>query len=261
MPFPEVQRVLYHRNPLNQVVCQLRFSPILKIDAEVPAAFQDKVRGFFCNFAETAEWNVEVQSPEAGILPPDLLRQAIQAGKNYEFSSDDGQWKINLTRTFVALTATKYERWEQFKDKLIIPFQALIDVYSPEHLSRIGLRYVDVINRLKLGLVGVEWKELLQPYILGVLSSPVGDNVSAFESKYEIKLSDQLSLVRILTKFVKEADTGELCYMIDSDFFNAHKTPVDKAFENLDYLNSRASRLIQWCVTEKLHRAMEPQPL
>jgi uncharacterized protein (TIGR04255 family) len=262
MPFPEVKRILYGRNPLDQVICQLRFPPILRIDAEIPASFQDGVRGFFSNFSEVSEWNIDL--PELkGPIPPDILRQALQSvgNKNYEFSSEDGQWKINLTRTFVALTAKKYERWEQFKERLEIPLRTLIDVYAPEYLSRIGLRYIDIIKRSALDLDGVNWNELLQPYILGITGSAVGDQVTSFESKYELNLSDKVSIVRIITKFVKVVDTDEVCYMIDSDFHNTHKTGIDSVFEKLDYLNTRASRLIQWAVTEKLHRAMEPREL
>ena len=67
MPFPEVERVIYARNPLDQVVCQLRFPPILKIDAEIPAGFQDRVREDYPNFSETSGWQLEVPAMAAGI--------------------------------------------------------------------------------------------------------------------------------------------------------------------------------------------------
>ena len=44
MPFPEATRVIYHKNPLTDVICQLRFPPILKIDSEIPSLFQDTIR-------------------------------------------------------------------------------------------------------------------------------------------------------------------------------------------------------------------------
>ena len=43
MAFPEVERVIYERNPLDEVICQLRFPAILKID-EPPIAFQEQIR-------------------------------------------------------------------------------------------------------------------------------------------------------------------------------------------------------------------------
>ncbi|MCI0616001.1 TIGR04255 family protein, partial [bacterium] len=220
MPFPEVKRVIYKKNPLDQVVCQLRFPPILKIDADIPAEFQDRLRGDFPNYAETSEWKVELSPKIKGQIPAELLTQMLQSssGKNYEFASEDGLWKINLTRTFIALTANEYERWEKFKEKLAIPFNALADIYSPAYFSRVGLRYVDVIKRSVLNLDGVSWTELLQPYILGVLSAPDLDNlVHHFENRYEIGLSDRESIVRMITRFVEDEKNGEICYMIDND--------------------------------------------
>lgn len=264
MPFPEVKRVIYNKNPLEQVVCQLRFPPILKIDAEIPAEFQESIRQEFPDYSEASEWKVDFSPKFKGQIPPELLAQLLQSsnGKNYEFFSYDGLWKINLTRTFVALTANRYERWEKFKEKLTTPLNALVEIYSPAYFSRIGLRYVDVIRRSVLDLDGVNWTELLQPHILGVLSVPViGGFVNSFESKYEMSLADKQSAVRMITKFVEAADNGEICYMLDSDFYNAHKTQIDEAITKLDYLNVRASWLIQWSITNRLHQAMEPKTL
>lgn len=263
MPFPEVPRVIYQKNPLDQVICQLRFPPILKIDAEIPAKFQDRIREYFPNYSETSELKIEFSQGKKQSVPPEIIRQMLQSSgiKNYEFLSEDGLWKINLTRTFIALTANKYQRWEQFKEKLILPLDALIELYSPSYFSRIGLRYVNIIKRSGLELTDVNWNELLKPYVLGILASDVGDHVQNFENRYEIGLSDKESIVRMVTGFVESVDSAEVCYMIDSDFYNEGKTQIEATTEILDYFNIRGSRLFQWCITERLHQAMEPQIL
>lgn len=263
MPFPEVERVLYKKNPLDQVICQLRFPPILKIDAVVPADFQDAVRRHFPNFSETA-WNLEFPRSMRGLVPPEVVGQSLRAsmGKNYEFSSEDSCWKINLTRRFVALTTKKYERWEAYKEKLQIPLQALIDVYSPGHFGRIGLRYIDVIRRSVLGLDNVPWSELLQPHISGIIGSQeMSDKIKNLENQCEIGLSDGESEVRISSKLVENSNPAETCYMIDSDFYSAHKIEIASTLAKLDYFNERARRLLRWCITQPLHQAMEPQSL
>lgn len=50
--FPETPRVIYAKNPLFEVICQLRFPAILKIDSEIPAGFQEKLRASFPLFRE-----------------------------------------------------------------------------------------------------------------------------------------------------------------------------------------------------------------
>lgn len=265
MPFPPVQRVIYNKNPLDAVICQLRFPPILKIEAEIPSEFQDRIRGDFPNFSETMELKAAFSQEVKDSPPPEFLKQLLQSSsgtKNYEFSSEDGHWKINLTRTFIALTSHDYNRWEEFKEKLMTPLNALIDIYVPNVFTRTGLRYVNVIRRSILGLDNVSWNELIEPSVLGILSSTdLSNHVKNFENRYEIGLSDEESIVRIITKFVQAEDDKEISYMIDSDFYNLKKTSIDAAIERLDFFNVRASRLIHWCITEQLHQAMEPQEL
>jgi len=43
MKFPEVERVIYQKNPLVEVVCQCMFPRILAIDEGIPATFQQKL--------------------------------------------------------------------------------------------------------------------------------------------------------------------------------------------------------------------------
>ena len=262
MLFPEVKRVTYKKNPLDRVICQLRFPPILRIGAEPPVEFQDRVRKEFPHYSEKNELAMGIPSRVREQIPHELLGEILRTAdtKNHEFSSEDGQWKVNLTRTFIALSTDRYEVWEDFKKKLEIPLTTLINVYSPAHFSRIGLRYRDVIQRSILGLDGVSWTDLLQSQILGVLvDSEIERSVQNLESVYEISLPDGESTVRLSTQLTRDRNRNEICYVIDSDFFMAKKIPTDDVIGRLDDFNKHASRLFRWCITERLHKSMEPQ--
>lgn len=261
MPFPDSSKVIYKRNPLDKVICQLRFPAILKIETDIPANFQEKIRSEFPVYNENMEVNLNFPPMMENLIPDELLKQNLQIPqlKNHEFSSEDGECKINLTRNFISLSVSKYSRWDDFKQKLLKPIDALIEIYNPAYYTRIGLRYIDVIRRSALDLDDVAWSELLQPHILGMLSSSeIQKNILIFENKYEIKLSDNKSISRIITKFVETLDDTEKCYSIDTDFFNNSKIEIDKAIEILDYFSIRGARLIRWCITDRLYNAMEP---
>jgi uncharacterized protein (TIGR04255 family) len=263
MPFPDTQRVIYRNNPLHEVVCQLRFPPILRIDAEVPAEFQDRIRQDFPDFSERKA-RIDIPLGARDEIPPEILGKIVQSTgvKNYQFSSEDGTWKISLTRTFLALTTNSYQRWEDFLNKLINPLGALVDVYSPNKYTRIGLRYINIIRRSSLNLGDADWTELLQPYVLGLLSAPeVRQQIQTFENKYDIILNDGLSKARMRTGFVKSSENEEICYKIDTDFFDERKTAIGSAMDRLEYLRKRGSRSFRWCITESLHEAMEPEAL
>ena len=262
--FPEAKRVIYKKNPLDRVICQLRFPAILRIDAESPVEFQDRVRREFPNYAEKIDILVDLPLQFQNRSPHESVTEIPRTSgtKNHEFSSEDGQWKINLTRTFIALTTNTYRVWEDFKNNLKIPLNALIDVYSPAHFSRIGLRYRDVIQRSILGLYGVSWTKLLNPQILGVLAdSKMGKSIQNSQSVYEIRLPDEESTVRMSTQLTQDRNRNEICYVIDSDFFNANKHVATDVIGSLNDFNKHASRLFRWCITERLHESMEPEEL
>ena len=262
MLFSEVKRVIYKKNPLDRAICQLRFPPILRIDAEPPVAFQDCVRKEFPNYSEKIELTMRSPSRVQDPIPRELLSEILRTAdtKNYEFSSEDGHWKINLTRTFISLSTDRYEVWEDFKQKLEILLKTLINVYSPSHFSRIGLRYRNIIQRSALDLDDVSWTDLLQPQILGILvDSEIGRSVQNLENVYEISLPDGESTVRMSTQLTRDRNRGEICYVIDSDFFNAKKTSANDVIGKLDDFNKHASRLFRWCITKRLHKSMEPQ--
>jgi len=261
-PFPESPRVIYANNPLVEVVCQLRFPALLRVDVEPPAAFQEQIR---------AEYPVlKDKSNEILGLPADLPplvanllrspggRQASQAA--YDFVSADGKWTVSLTRDFLALATTSYKRWEQFKEHLNGPLKALVDVYAPSWFSRIGLRYQDLIKRSSLGLADRPWPELLKQPITGLLaSSDLRATVTQTLTQTVIRLPNERGYINLRHGLVQVAGSDEICYLIDNDFFIDQQTRPKDVYDKLDFFNQQSGRLFRWCITDVLDKAMEPE--
>ncbi len=261
MPFPESDRVIFKKNPLEKVICQLRFPPILKIDKEIPSEFQEKIREKFPKYELLEEPNIPLPPELKSSDPSNIVNMAFSSlgNKNHKFSTEDDSWDINLKRTFLALTARNYESWEDFWEKLQDPLNALLNIYKPSYYSRIGLRYIDVINREALGLKETSWNDLLIPQVLGLLSSPVGEKIQSSESTYFVQLGNGDSIARIRTVFEKTTEENDHMFKIDTDFFLSQKTEVDNAKEILERFALLGGRLIRWIIKKKLHTAMKPQ--
>jgi uncharacterized protein (TIGR04255 family) len=262
MPFPDVPRVIYEKNPLETVICQLQFPAILQISSALPAAFQESMRGTYPLFKEKTLLDL------TGGLPPQIASLIAKglpfnaASTTYEFTSADEQWTLTLARDSLALTARRYERWESFKEHLMEAVQALTEHYSPAFFTRIGLRYRDIIRRSALGLGGSSWKELLRPHIVGALASPdVAEEVVRTGHEILIRLPDGLSHVLAHHGLVQDAGTQEVCYLIDCDFFLEQRTETADAFPRLDFLNYNGRLFFRWCITDALHKAMGPRPV
>lgn len=261
LPFPKSDRIIYKHNPLDRVICQLRFPPILKIESALPTEFQESIRDTFPLYREKMELGMDLPAEAKGIIQLDTVTNLLRStAKNHEFISEDSEWKINLTKSFVALSTSNYSQWETFEKCFNRVRVALTEIYRPAYYTRTGLRYIDVIRKSRLGLEKSEWSDLLQPYILGITSdSSIGSRVQNFENEYLISLMDDESNVRVKTSYAKPANSTELCYMIDSDFHNDQKKDEHEVSKLLTSFNQSASRLIQWCITPRLHEAMGPE--
>lgn len=257
MPFPMKDRVVFEFNPLDEVICQLKFPSILRIDVDLPVDYQEYVSKEYPVFKETSSFvldniNESNKSLIGAIVGP-------SKGINYQFESIDGIWIINLTKDFIALRTTRYERWEVFRKKLLFAINGFLDIYKPNYCTRMGLRYIDMINRKSIGLDGCEWHELLNPALIGGLAdSDIFGNVRGFESKQEIALDDDKSFVRIISALINTIKYDDLSFLIDSDIFCERTLDFDAAIDRLDYFNSVSSKIIQWGIKRKLFDALHP---
>lgn len=255
MTFPHSPRVIYTRNPLVEVICQLKFPPILRIESEPPATFQERIRKEYPLLQEAI--------PDQPLLPPNfakVLGQAVPGffqGRAYTFVSEDEKWKLVLTREFLALSTPRYERWEGFRSKLQVAVDALVSAYEPAFFVRVGLRYRDVIRKSMPGLERLEWSKLLRPHILGELSHPkLAREVQHSAHDVLISLTDGRGQVRVLHGLIREEQSKEMSYSIDSDFFYEGRTEPKDAFRYLDSFNREAGKLFRWCITPLLHKRL-----
>ena len=261
MPFPESPRVIYGKNPLVEVICQLRFPTILRIGRDQPADFQERVRQQYPLYA-LEDRPAELPKELASILAHVGLPRP-SAGVAHRFETPDSQRLISLCQDFVALTERKYTTWELFRNQMAETENAIRQVYSPAFYSRIGLRYRDVISRSNLGMPEAKWTDLLQPQILGELgSTEVSDAITSTKTQSVIRLTEipgaEVSLAHGLVQY---GDSRELCYMIDADFYVRGKDDSGEPFGILDTFNRLAGRLFRWAITDALHRTMGPQSI
>ncbi len=261
-PFPNLPRIIYRKNPLNEVLCQLRFPPILRIAAETPATFQERIRKEYPLFRE--------RQPEVA-LPPGIPNAVAELMKGlpkqkpsaYEFVSEDGLWKTALTRESLALTSARYIRWEEFRKRLDTPLKALLEVYSPAFFSRVGLRYQNVIRRSVLGLPETTtWAQLIKPHVTGILAAnDVLNVVEEMQSQTVIKLAIGKVTVRSAIAEVTDQKKKEDCFLIDNDFFTNERTKLNDVDGILRYFNRQSGNLFRWSIEDRLHTAMQPDDL
>ncbi|GAB6393328.1 MAG: TIGR04255 family protein [Treponematales bacterium] len=261
------ERVHYKKNPLLEVICQVRFPRILSIDGEVPSAFQNRIKEQFPILQATNEYQ---QQFSVDMTDDNPMPRVTQSDKrpNYAFVSSDAFWKVNLTSTFLSLSTIKYSSWEDFYGKLTSVIDVFQEIYPSPFYERLGLRYIDAFTRSKLNLVGTDWNELINPFALGFLSNPdIKDSIKSLNCLAEFE-AEQNIYARVNTSlgYIDSNNGGvqipgkELSFIVDSDIFsfNVKKENSVSLFESLHKVSTNIIRSV---ITDTLHNVLEPEKI
>lgn len=258
--FSNENRCIYHRNQLGEVICQLRFPEILSIGAKLPVDFQEAIRDAFPQYAARKE----TPAPKLTGAPGNLTLEKQDPTINYQFTSADGNWRVNLTSKFISLSCSRYTRWEEFAQKLDKPLAAFIQIYKPAYFERVGLRYLNFFSRQELDLVGTPFSELFSPCYLGILSEEDVNEANASRSSVDAELTIRggckvkLHAGPGLVKRNGQSDK-EVKFIFDQDLFMPGKLPVNLSAGALQTLHTQADSIFRGAITPLLHASMEPE--
>ena len=263
MPSPQAIRQVYQRNPLAEVIAQVRFDSILLIDTQTPAVFQNVVRGDYPTYRATA---VPAGIPPG--IPQPLQRVIREMGapgglRQHLFGSQDARWEVILTRESLALKTKAYVGWQDFEDRWLRIRNAFEQAYQPVNsYASVNLRYVDVIQRSRLELSDVPWSELLVPEVAGELASlHIGADIDKMENSLHCRLDNDGSFLTLKTGIAFSKDgTRERCFSIDSDFHTHARVEPRNVQEIFQRFNRHSRDLFQWAIRDRLRVALQPIP-
>ena len=257
--FSTEPRVIYRKNQLGEVICQLRFPEILAIAAKPPVDFQEAIRADYPRYAS----RMEAPAPKLTGVPGNLQLQNQPAAINHQFVSADGVWRVNLTSKYVSLSCSRYTGWEAFAAKLDKPLAAFIQIYKPAYFERIGMRYVNFFSRRDLGLEETPYRELIAEKYLGVMADEqvaeqtVGrcgvDAELSLRGGCRVKLHAGPGQVHRAGK-----SDGEVKFIFDQDLYMPGKIAPNLSAPALQTLHALAWSIFRDAITDELHDAMEP---
>lgn len=258
--FSNEQRCIYNNNQLADVICQLRFPEILSIGANVPVDFQEAIRSEYPQYLARNE----MAAPKISGAPGNMRLENQKPTINYQFTSADGQWRVNLTSKFISLTCSAYSNWETFAKKLDTPLAAFIKLYKPAYFERIGLRYMNFISRQALDLEGTPFSELFQSQYLGILSDENVDERTTTRSSVDAEIKIRggcIAKIHAGPGVVQRngRKDPEVKFIFDQDLFMSGNIPVNYSAGALQSLHDQAYPIFRSAITDTLHKAMDPR--
>lgn len=261
MLFSDRPRRVYANAPAHEVICQLRFPAILSINNTEPADFQEAVREEYPRYARRQD----AQPPQfVGLGGPNPQVRQRPPVTNYSLLSADNLWKLNLTQSFIALSTLRYTEWEEFAHRLDKPLASFISLYKPAFFERVGLRYVNVISRQRLGLEGTPWAELIAPAYTGPFREPDAreEDFMSCTADLTVKLGSSCQAkVHAGLGHVKSPDPNapqdpEVKFIFDMDLSMGGELACTLSAGALETLHAHAASLFEGALTDTLREAM-----
>ena len=201
------------------------------------------------------------------MLPPKVVNGKPEPQPpvtNYHFLSQDGRWKLNLTKDFIALSTLSYPGWEEFARMLDKPLAAFIQLYKPAYFQRVGLRYLNIISRAALDIEDTPWRQLITPIYLGALAAEDVEEsrVLSCGQDLQLKLDSSCSAkIHAGTGLLKNTRPNapqdpEVKFIFDMDLSMGGNTPCGLAAAALETLHGHSTRVFEGAVTDALRDAM-----
>ncbi len=150
--------------PLERVIAQVRFPPILSVNkAEAVADFQEMLRAIYPHLQRDNIRNIEIEPNREPIVSDAVVWR-------FADRSDSATWRVSLGLDFVALETWSYHSRTDFLNRLATVLASVETCFTPAETQRLGLRYVDRIEGEAISKVS----ELVHSRVLGILQPHEG---------------------------------------------------------------------------------------
>lgn len=252
MIFPEQKRVHFKRNPLKEVSIQINFHEAIDLPTESVILLKESL-------ARSFPWSEKKESKEVNINA-DTGKVENKSSPVYEFYDNNRENILFVSSYAIGLRTRTYTNWESFFKNFSLLFDASLIRECTGNISRIGLRYQDVIERSALEIdPKTPWGELLNPSLTGLFDCDViSKNLTGNMTQTVINLGDKNEFVKLQTGIVENNRTKESCFIIDSDFSVSGRIAHDRSTDYLSRFNTEARNLFRWSISDRLFELLQP---
>lgn len=227
---PNVDR--YKRNFLRQAVCELRFPTIMEFgDPRPPAAFVTALRKEYPHLELANEVRIGIGSGATG------------SNNSHIFRSAKLNWTVSLKQSAVSIETTAYTEYANMRERVLRVVEAASKIIDADFFTRVGIRYVNVINS---GVDPVQgW---VNPVLVGPILSGAFTGIQEYAGKLQLVAEDGGCLlqhgIRMKQEYSREEDIPPE-YVLDIDTFRTEVKLSDTAVA-LDALHAQAFDIFDW---------------
>lgn len=251
--------------PLERVIAQVRFPPILSINkTDGVANFQEALRAHYPHLHRNNVRNIEIGPGfEPNISEAVVWRLADRP--------EPAVWRVSLGMDFVALETSRYSSRDEFLGRFATVLASVETCFEPAEAQRLGLRYID---RLK-GEAVRRISKLVQPGVLGILRPEGGPPDALREATAHLMTQAQFVAEEgaiqgrwgnLPANATYDPDAlqaiGEPCWVLDLDMYSLQALPFqsDALVGNTEAFAKRTYSVFRLMVTEEFLRFYGGRP-
>lgn len=243
--FPTVDDIHLKNAPLREVICQVRFPTILSIARKEPVEFQERIRDRFPTLE--IERAVIIEAEGEGERGRVVVRPA------YRFYDQNRTYMATLNVDSYALSTKDYTHWPSFSETLAQVAEGFQAVYKVPHATRIGLRY---INMLDIASTGLENFDDVLDLLRGELTVMLRTDaiLSPELVMQQIRATTDGDQLTFRYGLIHEGSPAQPRFVLDFDHYVEGEIDLDDLFPCCDRYHRLIYNAFRWCIADdKLH--------
>lgn len=249
----EYERLEFIQNPLVDVILRLDFAPILDVDTqEILAKFQRGIKQWFPYYEKKTEYLHRIDSLTIGSKPIEFLA--------HDFISKDRSQIISISQTAFVINFKQYKSFKQFEDIFKNNWKLFKNAFStPSMITRLGLRYVNLIEKEKFMNKDETWSDLINPELVPELKNymQIKNHCYIKSLNKDIGLCLQNDNVNLRLAILKAAEEEKDAFLIDIDSFLEDKTNgiiEEEINERITNFNIKTRNIFRPLITPRLFK-------
>ena len=228
--------------PLVEVVCQVRFAPLLRIAEKLPSEFQELLRRRFPQFTVHSPIGIEARLFD--------ISAPIKLPNQYDFRTADGRSAASLGVDFVALSTQGYSTWSAFLKDLALVFRAFVKTYGAVAATRVGLRYINDLTLENTGGGAFEdLTQILNPDLAKLLVNPSWSQPISLSTHLLVDNDGERLTIRLTFESAPKVHV-----VLDYDYFLEMSPPSELGVKRLSQLTDHYHQMIynafRWSIRE-----------
>lgn len=224
----------YKRNFLKQAVCELRFPTLMELgDPRPPAALVAALRKEYPHLELANEVTIGIGGGIPGSNNTHLFRSAKLT------------WTVSLKQSALSIETTAYTGFPNMKERILRVVEAASKIIDSDFFTRVGLRYINVIDSEEDPTDGWVNSDLVQP-----LLSQQFSGLHDYAGRMQLVADDGGCLLQHGIRLKQPLRDGKAVppeYLLDIDSFR-NDVSISDIESALDAMHAQVFNVFDWAI-------------